>query len=418
MVSHFTDAYLQVSKNSRVIEKAKMRRVLNIVHGPFWAGPHNRIYRLTIPLREMGWETMVVLPDRPASSEVVAQRHRETGARVFQVPLRRVRRTSRIGTHIKWGFGFFFDVERLRQVIKRSKPDVVVIGGLANVQGGFSAALAKAPTVWQVTDTATPQFVVGAAMPVVERLSQHIMFNGAQVRRVHIKNGAPRADWSDYLPPVDTELFQPRAGFRWTTRASLGIPSSATVVGMVAKITPEKGIEYFVECAARIARRFPNVYFVCVGGELETHKDYAQKVYRLAQATGLLGNQLIFTGQRSDVHQYYPSFDLKIISSIPNSEGTTTTAMEAAACGLPVVAADVGAVREVVKDGEEGIVVTPLDVDELSAAVSRLIQSPATRRDFGRKSRKRALREFDVRRCAAVHEEAFLNAIRKKWEAG
>lgn len=389
-----------------------MRRILNIVHHPFWAGPHNRIHRLAGPLRARGWHSMVVLPDRPTAADEVAERHRRNDVETFQMPLRRARRATDVRTQLDWAVGLGADIARLRRLIREARADVVVIGGLINPQGGLAARLARAPLIWQITDTATPLPVVRIVMPLADRLADVLMFDGELVRRWHVKDGAPRTDWCDYLPPVDTDLFAPSQEHRYRTRELLGIPQESVVVGMVANINPAKGIDNFVRCAAAVLRTHPDTRFVSVGATLDTHAGYAAEIRRLVVELGVDESRFIFAGGQSDVHTFYPAFDLKVISSVPQSEGTTTTGMEAAACGVPVIAADIGAVREVVGHEETGLVVPAQDIAALAGAVRRLINEPSSRQQFGERALKRALMEFDAGRSAEVHERAFLHAMR------
>jgi glycosyltransferase involved in cell wall biosynthesis len=284
------------------------------------------------------------------------------------------------------------------------------VAGFVNVQAGIAAWFARIPVVWQVTDTATPVILVKLLAPLVERLSSHLMFNGGVVRKVHFRHRCPRVPWSHYLPPVRTDTCRPSAEHRTKIRATLDISQGTVVIGMVANINPQKGIEYFIHCAARMLSVRRDVVFICVGGEQQTHRGYARWIYQLAHSLGLNRDRLIFAGAQQDVHRWYSAFDINVISSTPASEGTTTTGMEAAACGVPVVATDVGGVREVVHHQRTGIVVPPGDVESMGSALKRLIDSPALRHQLSLEARRRAVSEFDVESCADSHLHAFLSA--------
>jgi glycosyltransferase involved in cell wall biosynthesis len=99
---------------------------------------------------------------------------------------------------------------------------------------------------------------------------------------------------------------------------------------------------------------------------------------------------------------------------VPRSEGAPTAIEEAMMMGLPVVATDVGAVREVVDDGSTGFVVPPLDPTAFSRAVLRILGNPSTRTAFGARGRERALARFTSAECARVHLETYEYVLRTR----
>jgi glycosyltransferase involved in cell wall biosynthesis len=80
---------------------------------------------------------------------------------------------------------------------------------------------------------------------------------------------------------------------------------------------------------------------------------------------------------------------------------------------LPVVATDVGAVREVVEDGRTGLVVPPLDAQALAGAILRILGDHELRTSFGTRGRVRAIEHFSAEECARVHLEAYEYVLRK-----
>ncbi len=88
-----------------------------------------------------------------------------------------------------------------------------------------------------------------------------------------------------------------------------------------------------------------------------------------------------------------------------------TVILEAMACGVPVVATDVGAVREVVEDGVTGFVVPPLDPQAIAHATLRLLDDAELRARMGEAARRRAVERYDVEVCADTHVQAFEAAI-------
>lgn len=104
-------------------------------------------------------------------------------------------------------------------------------------------------------------------------------------------------------------------------------------------------------------------------------------------------------GHREDMPAVYAQAHLVCLPSY--REGLPKSLLEAAACGLPIVAADVTGCREVVRDGYNGLLVPPRDAAALSAALLRLIAEPNTRKLMGARGRQRARQEFAQERIVA-----------------
>jgi glycosyltransferase involved in cell wall biosynthesis len=153
---------------------------------------------------------------------------------------------------------------------------------------------------------------------------------------------------------------------REIARRELGLPSDATVIGAVGRLTYQKAPEDFVDVIRRLRR--PGVVGVWVGdGEL------AGKVRRLAAADPAV--PVVLAGERADVPRLLPAFDVFALPS--RYEGLPTAIVEAMMCGVPVVATAVNAVADVVVPGETGLLVPPGRPDLMASAVSYLLSSPA-----------------------------------------
>ena len=210
---------------------------------------------------------------------------------------------------------------------------------------------------------------------------------------------------------MDVSIFYPGCADRDAVRRELGIRPTDTVVGTVANINPQKGYEHFVRSAALISQQLPDVTFLAIGGTYETHKTYAAQIRGLAADLGL-SDRIIFTGVRDDVERMVSAMDVLLITSVPRSEGTTTTAHESMAVGTPVVATDVGAVGEIVEDGVTGYVVPPLNPEAIAEATLRLLTDGDLRGRMSRNGRDRVVERFSAERCVELHLQAYEYALR------
>jgi glycosyltransferase involved in cell wall biosynthesis len=247
-------------------------------------------------------------------------------------------------------------------------------------------------------------------MVLVRRLADAVMFDGEGLVGLHGGRDALRVPAFVYLPPVDTERFVPSMERRREVREQVGIPADAPVVGTVSSLNPMKGLEHFLAAAAIVARARPEAWFVAVGGAPASHHAYGDRLRRQADELAL-PNPVVFAGEQPDVERWYPAFDVDLITSVPRSEGTTTTALEAQSCGVPVVATRVGAVADVVSDGVTGLLVEPEQPDAIAHAVLRLLGGETLRTQMGAAGREAAIERFDAERGADVYVQAYEAAL-------
>lgn len=382
-------------------------KVLCVVHSPFFGGPHNEAVRLREPLRRRGWEIEVAIPDEAGSAR---KRLEAAGVPVHVLPLSRLRASPDPRLLLRFLRDFRPSVRRLEKTIESTAADVVQIGGLVNPHAAVAARRAGSAVVWEIVDSRAPAPLRRLAMTLVRRLADAVMFDGEALIALHGGRETLAAPVVVYFPPVDTARFVPSAEHRRNVREQLGVPSDAPVVGMVSSLNPMKGVEHFLEAAALIASSRPETWFVVVGGVPGSHRAYGEALRRRAGELAL-PHPVVFVGERADVERWYPAFDVDVITSLPRSEGTTTTAMEAQSCGVPVVATRVAAVAEVVADGVTGVLVPPERPRAIADAVLRLLDDETLRAGLGAAGRAAAVERFDAEHAANVFVHAYEAAL-------
>jgi glycosyltransferase involved in cell wall biosynthesis len=205
---------------------------------------------------------------------------------------------------------------------------------------------------------------------------------------------------------IDVELFHPRnkRSRRSAVRAALGIPVDHNVVGMVGRMTAEKGYREYFAAARRVATSNRNVTFLAIG-PLEPAKADGVTMDE-ASAVGL-GARLKVLGHRNDVVDLYAAMDILVLPS--HREGFPRAPMEAAATGLPVIVSDERGCRATVIDGESGFLIPLSDPEALAGRILQLASNPILREQFGARGRLLAEDQFDQRkvfaRVAAAYAE-------------
>ena len=174
------------------------------------------------------------------------------------------------------------------------------------------------------------------------------------------------------------------------------------LVGVVARLQPEKGVTSFLKAAAHVAKEFPAARFVVVGdGPLR------EEVFGLAEGLGIR-DRVLFLGFRPDAQALIKMMDVVAVPSV--SEGTPLVVLEAMASGVPVVASAVGGIPDQIRHGREGILVPPGDPRALGDALLGMLREPERARSMGEAGRLRAGTEFShenmVRRVEEIYRAA------------
>jgi glycosyltransferase involved in cell wall biosynthesis len=165
-------------------------------------------------------------------------------------------------------------------------------------------------------------------------------------------------------------------------------------VGVVARLSPEKGHEHFLRAAAEVARTFPNVGFAIVGDAALGDGRYADGLVALAQQLGI-GGRTVFTGFTDRIPEVMASLDILVVPSDAEPFGLVT--VEAMASGKPVVATCTGGSSEIVVDGETGLLVPPRRPEAIADALVRLLATPGLAAAMGRRGALRAQERFSIR---------------------
>ena len=174
-------------------------------------------------------------------------------------------------------------------------------------------------------------------------------------------------------------------------RAALGLPADGPIVGWVGGLVPIKDHEVLLQAGARLLRERPDVTFVLSGdGELRER-------FR-ARAAELMGDRCVFLGWIDDLPELYAAMDVMALTS--RLEGLPVSLIEAAAAGKPVVVTRYGAVREVVRDGETGLLVAPNDPVALAASLHTLLDDPEGARRMGQEGADWVAGRFSAARQA------------------
>jgi glycosyltransferase involved in cell wall biosynthesis len=185
---------------------------------------------------------------------------------------------------------------------------------------------------------------------------------------------------------VDLQRFTPEGG---NLREQWGLSPNTPAFGVVAGLRPEKNLFRFLRVAQQVLSALVEARAFVVGdGELRHDLETSSQQMQCA-------SRIVFTGALHDIPAVWRSLDVAVLTS--DTEVLPMTLIEAAACAVPAVSTDVGAVRDVVLDGQTGFVVPVEDEDTLAERILYLLRHPEERRAMGRRAREHAEAHFDLR---------------------
>ncbi len=222
-----------------------------------------------------------------------------------------------------------------------------------------------------VCDRARVNFVKYRILPKTKAIT---VYNGIPVDRFVVRNPAARQ--------------QLLSESNW--------PDDVVILGKVARLNPPKDHDMLINAMALIHAEEPKARLILIGdGPLRAPLEALSHALNLEKI-------VCFLGDRSDVKDLLPGFDVFVMSS--TTEGYSISLLEACASALPVIATDVGGNREIIVDGRNGYLVLPSQPTLFAEAALRLIRAPAKRDEIGSINRKFAEDVGSVQAMAKRYE--------------
>lgn len=285
------------------------------------------------------------------------------------------------------------------RLLKEVQPDVVLTYTIKpNIYGGFCCRLQKIPYIVNITGLGTTferggmlkKMVVTMYTTALKKASC-VFFQNDKNKQIFEENGiyglkAKRVNGSG----VNVE------NFRYEEYPGREKPSFL----FVGRLMKEKGIEEFLYCAKKYAKR---AEFDIIG---YCEEDYEEEVNKMHQQ-----GSLKFHGFQSDVKSFYKEADAIVIASY--HEGMSNVLLEAAATGRPVLATNIPGCKEAVEDNMTGLLFAPRDAGALETTMECFLSMPISQREeMGRAARRKMEQEFDRRKVVEAYLEEINNVIK------
>lgn len=295
---------------------------------------------------------------------------------------------------------------QLAQAARQTQAQVIhTFTARTHLIGAVAGPLAGVPLAWRLNDdtlTSAPARLVGRIPHRIVTVSAHLREHYRRILRTtdHIPDGVP------VIAPLS----------RLEARHALGLPNEVMIITLAARMVRWKGHSVFLRALAALTKEWPTLHGLLIGGystsdnvpgSLGGGEPYQHELLTLARKLGLTG-QVTFTGQVAEIAPYFAASDIIIHTSLlPEPFGRVL--IEAMMVGRPVIAADAGGPREIVRPGETGLLTSPGDPAALAQAITMLLSDADRRMQMGRAARDRAVTEYGLPQMANRFTRLWLN---------
>ncbi|MBN2313920.1 MAG: glycosyltransferase [Sedimentisphaerales bacterium] len=344
-------------------------------------------FSLLALLEALGQKEFEFVAAAPASG-MLTGRLEQCGVQVYPLTLRDARGHKRSVEQIN---------SHLLELIRRVCPDLVHSNSLSmgRMVGRIASQLPIPCTshlrdIIQLSKTAISDLNQNAGLIAVSNATKHFhVAQGIQSDKVQvIYNG------------VNTERFcyNPATGI---LKKELGLSDRAILIANIGQICLRKGQTLLAQAAVSLAEEFPDANYLFIG---QRHSQKSESVayentLRLLFREGGIENRLFFPGFREDIPAILNEVDLLVHTA--HQEPLGRVLLEAAFCGRPIVATDVGGTTEILTDQDSALLVPPDDPEALATAIRRMIMDRELRTRLGLQAQKHVNEKFSLRTTTA-----------------
>jgi len=359
---------------------------------------------LLAELARRGFDAQLVVYERSGGTSSTGSRLPRAGVPVWSVPFARLPRWCRPRLAFR-----LLDLVRLNRALRVCSPDLIhshsLLGFLAALPLRLVRGVPIVATIhgllgrWDWEEGIYRVLAAAATRAVVLKDDdRQVIARLASGRRiVSLRNG------------INVEAWAESAREASDLRRDLEIPESAFVIGLAGRLSAEKRQDVFLEEMIGHDWEGPIETHVLLAGE----GNLAERISTVSRAGGF-GKHVHMLGYRNDMPRVYKSVDVLALPSLRDTQPMVV--LEAMACGVPVVAAAIGGVPDLLAEGA-GLLVPPDRLDLMSELVRSLRDDPDRRRDIARAGRRRVSEWFDVRIVCSDYVDRLLVPLcrGRKW---
>jgi glycosyltransferase involved in cell wall biosynthesis len=297
----------------------------------------------------------------------------------------------------------FSHIKKLRQIISREKVDIVHTH--ASFAGRIAGKLSGCKVVM------TRHGLGNSGRNLIKRITTRLISQTFTDRIIAISravkvslmdSGVPADMITIIYNGIDLSKFE---GIEGTLRKELGVDPDVPIVGIVARLVPEKGYEYAINAFYHVLKVYPSAQLIIVGdGPLE------EPLKSMCAKLGIK-DHVIFMGYRQRVENLVADFDVFVLPSI--SEGLGLALLEAMALGKPAVATTAGGIPEIVKHDVNGLLVPSGNDKYLAESIIEVLSDSKRAKALGLAARITAREKFSSKTMIEKTENVYMEILQR-----
>jgi glycosyltransferase involved in cell wall biosynthesis len=363
-------------------------KILHVITKSNWGGAQRHVFDLALAMKEKGESIIVAL----GGNGMLRERLEDVGIKTYSI--------AKLGRNISFSndmgsFGLIFSI------IRREKPDVIHLH--SPKAAGLGALAARILRVKNIVFTVhgfawnedrplwQKGFIAFASWLTMVMAHKIIVLSDFEYKQAinfpFIKNKITIIPLGIKVP-----VFMSVDGARQVLAKQIGMElgdmRKKVVIGTIAELHKNKGLKYLLKSLVSVTESHKEAICIVIGdGEL------LSTLHMEIKKLGLEG-RVFLTGYMAEAFQYLKAFNIFVLSSV--KEGLPYVIFEAGFASLPVVATTVGGIPEMIEDMKSGVLVQSKDAEELSHAISYIIEHPLLARQYGATLRERLATKYSI----------------------
>lgn len=387
-------------------------KVAALLPPPNWGGLHTHIALTANAFQAHGYGEIIPLIPVQSDHKNITQKFSEFNIEPLMVDMSRLRYSLNPKHIFKYVTSLKGEVTSIKALLKAEQFTHIQSPGAHHFHGAFCTKEAHIPFVWQLHSDLAPKWLRWLSVKFHKNYVDCVMTNGHNIAEKFSSINKIDQKKFQFYPVVDSSQFQTDQTIKDKMRNSFGIMQKDILIGTVGIRTRQKNHLLLIKAFEKLIQTHDNCKLVIIGNYLNEREDeYKREVIQNPVAQNLISkHKLIFIEPDQKISDYLNMLDIFALSS--KAEGMPIALAEAMSLSLPTISTDVGAISEMIEDGQTGLLSLPNDSDDFAGKLKILVEDPQKRIIFGANAKQKALSQFSPSLSAKTHYDAYKEALR------